>query len=237
MLQSKKVKMLAILLVTFVLAAIVGCNGTPDQLTTTNEPSKTATLWNVDNIPVGKLPAGWNVDATNQKGPLATWEVITDTTAPSGDQVLALTHPNHTYGRTFNICWMDTISFLDGEIQVQFKAISGEEDQGGGVMWRVQDENNYYIARFNPLEDNFRFYTVYNSVRTLLADSKITLSPEKWHTLKIVQNGNKIEGYLDGNKLFDHADDLFTEAGGVGLWTKADAVTSFDDFTVRPLKK
>jgi len=147
-----------------------------------------------------------------------------------------MTSPNHTFGGTFNICWTDTVSFLDGEIEVRFKAVTGEEDQGGGVIWRVQDKENYYIARFNPLENNFRIYYVRNGTRKTLADAKFSLSARKWHTLKIVQHGIRFEGYLNGKKLLEGTDNLFTKVGGVGLWTKADAVTSFDDLSVKAVK-
>ncbi len=186
-----------------------------------------------DNIETGQLPDGWKIEATNQKGPLATWKVIEDKTAPSGNKVLALTSPNHNFGGTFNLCWTNKINFKDGEIKVMFKANTGEEDEGGGVIWRAQDKGNYYIARFNPLEDNFRIYYVKDEARKILASARIKLPVGKWHELKIIQNGNHISGYLNGDKLLEVDDDLFTEAGGVGLWTKADAVTSFDNFEVK----
>ena len=242
MLQTgKEVRTLATLTMAFVLAAMFGCNRAQTQVATGHKPSiasrASSASWNFDNVPVGKLPAGWKVDATNRKGPLATWQVIKDTTARSGDRVLAMTSQNNTFGGTFNICWTDTVSFLDGEIQVRFKAVNGEEDQGGGVIWRVQDKENYYIARFNPLENNFRIYYVRDGARKTLADARIALPGGKWHTLKIVQHGNRFGGYLNGKKILEGTDNLFAKAGGVGLWTKADAVTSFDEFSVRPLKQ
>ena len=194
-------------------------------------------LWNFDDISPGKLPAGWKADATNRKGPLATWQVARDRTAPSGQHVLAMTIPAHTFDGTFNICWTDTVAFLNGEIQVWFKAVKGEEDQGGGVIWRVQDRNNYYIARFNPLEDNFRIYYVRDGARRILADAGISLPARQWHTLKIVQHGNRFEGYLNGKMLVSGTDNLFTKSGGAGMWTKADAVTYFDNFRVQTEKK
>ncbi len=190
-------------------------------------------LWNFDDVRVGLVPPGWKVEATNLRGDLPTWEVIEDTTAPSGEHVLAMVRPNHSFGGTFNLCWTDSVSFLDGEIEVAFKAVRGEEDQGGGVMWRVQDQDNYYIARFNPLEDNFRIYYVHDGARKTLESARVSLKVDQWHTLKIHQKGNDFEGYLDGEKLLEGSCKRFQDAGGVGLWTKADAVTSFDDFRVR----
>ncbi len=189
---------------------------------------------NFDDIPVGKLPSAWVADATRLRGPMETWQVIEDSTAPSGKHVLAMTKPNHSFGGTFNICWTNTISFLNGEISVRFKALKGRGDQGGGIMWRVRDKNNYYVARFNPLEDNFRVYSVVNGVRRTLASATVRLPSGKWHIMKIVQQGNCFEGYLNGKRFLDGKWKVLNAPGGVGVWTKADAVTSFDDFCVRP---
>ncbi len=240
MLRRRREVTLATLFAASVLIAALGFAGAQSGEATAYEPSTVSKAakasWNFDDVPVGKLPPGWKVEATNRKGPLATWKVIVDKTAPSGDHVLAMTSPNHTFGGTFNICWTDDVSFLDGKIQVRFKAVKGEEDQGGGVIWRVQDKDNYYIARFNPLENNFRIYYVRDGARKTLASTRIALPAGKWHTLRIEQHGNKFKGYLNGKKLLKGTDNLFTKPGGVGLWTKADAVTSFDDFSVKARK-
>jgi hypothetical protein len=188
--------------------------------------------WSFDDLAPGKLPAGWQVEATNPRGAFGDWRVATDAAAPSGDRVLAMQIPERAFGGTFNLCWTPQVRFLDGEIEVRFKAISGREDQGGGVIWRARDRNNYYIARFNPLEDNFRIYYVRDGARRTLESTRVSLPAGVWHTLKIVQRGNHFEGYLNGKKLLEGENDLFTTAGGVGLWTKADASTRFDDFRV-----
>jgi len=190
-------------------------------------------LLNFENVPVGKLPAEWMADATRLRGPMETWQVISDRSAPSGSHVLGMTSPNHRFGGTFNICWTHSISFMDGEITVRFKALKGRGDQGGGIMWRVRDRNNYYVARFNPLEDNFCVYSVIQGVRRILGSATIKLPAGKWHTMKIVQKGSHFEGYLNGKKLLQGNWSKVNASGGVGMWTKADAVTSFDDFSVR----
>ncbi|MCD6211985.1 MAG: DUF1080 domain-containing protein [Sulfurovum sp.] len=190
-------------------------------------------VWHFDDIPTGKLPIGWKVDATNPGGDLASWQVVRDKSAPSSSQVLALTSINHNNAAAFNLCWTDSISFLDGEIEVKFKASTGSVDQGGGVIWRVLDAENYYIARFNPLEDNFRLYSVKNGTRRELAGASVSLPAGEWHTLKIVQKGDRYAGYLNGKKYLEGRDDTFLKRGGAGLWSKADAVTSFDDFSVK----
>ncbi len=197
----------------------------------TGAPDEPGDFWNFDDN--NALPAGWKVEATRQRGPLATWKIIQDKTAPSQKNALALIRPNHDSGSTFNLCWTEDIKFLDGEIEVSFKALKGMEDQGGGVIWRAQDKDNYYIARFNPLEDNFRVYTVHNGSRSTIASANIALSADTWHSLKIVQQGNRFQGFLDGEKILEGENDLFSQAGGVGLWTKADAATAFDNFALR----
>ena len=113
------------------------------------------------------------------------------------------------------------------------KAVKGQKDQGGGLVWRYKDNNNYYIARMNPLEDNFRVYKVVAGKRTQLAtqeDLKVPVG--EWHRIKIEQEGDHIECCLDGKKYLDAKDSTFMEAGKIGLWSKADAQSHFDDLRV-----
>ena len=175
---------------------------------------------------------GWEIESTNPEGPLATWQVIEITSAPSGKKVLGMTSPNHSSEDTFNICWNNLISLDNGVIEVKFKADSGIVDQGGGLIWRALDNDNYYIARYNPLEQNFRIYHVKDGLRTKIADTWIQLSAGVWHKLKITHFDNKIEGYLNDRKLLEVTDNTFVGTGGIGLWTKADAVTVFDDLVI-----
>lgn len=188
--------------------------------------------WDFEDVAIGSLPDGWKVEATNPKEKGAEWSVQSDATASSGKQVLALTNTHDSRGQTFNLCWTDKAGFKDGKVEVKVKAGTGREDQGGGPVWRAQDRDNYYIARWNPLEDNFRLYYVKNGDRKMLASAKVSLPPDEWHTITIKHQGNRIEGYLNGEKLLEVEDTTFPDAGGVGLWTKADAATSFDDFKI-----
>jgi len=182
-------------------------------------------------VPAGKLPEGWTVEATNARGPLAVWRVVTEGT----NHVLEVLPPEKAFGGTYNLCWTDRITFGDGEISVRLKAGTGEEDRGGGPMWRIRDRNNYYVARYNPLESNFRVYFVKDGARRMLDSApRIRIPAGRWCTLRIVQRGDHIQGFLDGKKLLDVHDATFTQPGGVGLWTKADAATRFDDLVVRP---
>ena len=134
-------------------------------------------------------------------------------------------------GAYYNLYFTKDIKLKDGKISVDFRANSGSWDQGGGIMWRVQDKDNYYIARFNPLEDNFTYYKVINGRRITLKSSHIRLS-NNWHTMTILQNNNHFEGYLDNKKLLLYNDDSIIKSGGIGLWTKSDAKTSFKNFNI-----
>jgi hypothetical protein len=117
---------------------------------------------------------------------------------------------------------------------VAFKAVKGKLDQGGGLVWRWQDPGNYYIARMNPLEDNYRVYKVVGGKRTHLGTKEgIKVPAGEWHRLKIKQEGDHIECFLDGQKELDVHDATFKDAGKVGLWTKADAQSHFDELRVK----
>jgi hypothetical protein len=135
-------------------------------------------------------------------------------------------------GAYFNLYYNLKRNFKNGKLSVYFKANSGYMDQGGGLMWRVQDKNNYYIARFNPLEDNFTYYKVINGRRITLKSSHITLS-NNWHKMTIIQKKNHFEGYLDDKKLLEYNDNSIKYSGGIGLWTKSDAKTSFKNLTIK----
>jgi hypothetical protein len=128
---------------------------------------------------------------------------------------------------------LEDSSYQDVEIIVSFKAMEGKLDQGGGIVWRYQDANNYYIARMNPLEDNFRAYKVENGKRSQqFQNAAVKIPAGEWHLLKIKQVGNRIECFVDGKKYLDVKDDTFQKAGKVGLWTKADAQARFDEVRV-----
>lgn len=185
--------------------------------------------WSKDDV--GKVPAGWKAARTG-KGEGSVWKIETDTSAPSG-RGLVLAQTAAGPSRLFNLCIAEDGQFQDVEIQVAFKAVRGKEDQGGGIVWRYQDSNNYYVARMNPLESNYRVYKVVDGKRTQLAtQEELKIPAGEWHTLKIEQAGEEIECWLDGKRYLHVKDPTFTKAGKIGLWTKADAQTRFDDLRV-----
>ena len=180
---------------------------------------------------LGKVPTGWTAAQTG-KGK-SEWKVMADETAPSKTGfVLAQTTDNRD--ALFNLCVADDSSFKDVEVTIAFKAIKGQKDQGGGIMWRYQDANNYYVARMNPLEDNFRVYKVVAGKRSKeFQDAEVKVPAKEWHMLKVKMEGDHIECFLDGKKYLDVKDDSITKAGRVGVWSKADAQTHFDQFRVK----
>lgn len=181
---------------------------------------------------VGKLPKGWKADRTG-KGEGSVWKVVADDTAPSKKgYVLAQTAEGPT--QLFNLCVTEDTSYQDVEVSVKFKAVKGKIDQGGGVVWRYQDANNYYICRYNPLEENFRVYKVEGGKRIQLMTKEALVVPAgEWHTLAISQTGDRIECKLDGKTYLEVKDATFPKAGKVGLWSKADAQTHFDELVVK----
>ena len=177
----------------------------------------------------GELPAGWSIAKTGE-GPGDVWGVVEDATAPGGKALTQTSDqgPN----RLFCLCIADGTSFKDLDLTVSFKAVAGKLDQGGGPVWRYRDANNYYIARMNPLEDNYRVYKVVNGKRTQLGSADVKAPAGEWHSLRVVHSGDQIQCYLGDRLYLDVKDDTFGGAGKVGLWTKADAQTRFASLRV-----
>ena len=124
----------------------------------------------------------------------------------------------------------DDTNLKDGFVEVKFKPISGKEDQAGGLVWRARDANNYYIARANALEDNVTIYHTIKGRRTEKKRTNMKVASNQWHTLRVDFQGNHFTVTMDGKKAIEWDDTAFQDAGKVGVWTKADSVTLFDDF-------
>ncbi len=137
----------------------------------------------------------------------------------------------------FNVLLFSGPILTDVDLSVRLHALSGVIDRGGGPVWRAQDGRNYYIARYNPLEDNFRVYKVARGRRSQLGTAKVRLDGDAWHTLRVLMRGDHILCELDGKPLLDVHDGTFPQGGRVGLWTKADARTEFDDVAVKEPSK
>jgi len=186
--------------------------------------------YNFDNDVHGQLPTNFH-SAKTGAGTQEKWAVTADGTAPSKPNVVAQSSTDQTDYR-FPLLISDEGSFQDLDISVKFKAVSGNIDRAGGLVFRLKDPNNYYIVRANALENNYRLYHVVNGRRSQFAGANFKVTSGEWHELRVEAVGNKITCYYDGNKKIDATDDTFKDAGKIGLWTKADSVTQFDDLKV-----
>ncbi len=183
--------------------------------------------YNFDGDTPGQLPAQFHSAKTGGGAP-EKWMVTADPTATSKPNIVGQTSTDETDYR-FPLLIADEGSFKDLDVSVKFKAVSGSIDRAGGLVFRLKDPNNYYIVRANALENNYRLYHVVNGRRSQFAGANLKVTSGEWHELRVEVVGNKITCYYDGNKKIEATDDTFKDAGKIGLWTKADSVTYFDD--------
>jgi hypothetical protein len=195
-----------------------------------------------EEMDVGVQPTGFSTALTG-KGSPATWVIEVYGAAPSMSKVLTQRSSEETNYR-FPVCIYEDFVGKNVALTVRFKPISGRIDQAAGLVWRYQDANNYYVVRANALENNVVLYKMKDGKRSDLkptgswpfAYGKSALVPrERWSTLHVVVMSTKFAVYLNDEHLFDVEDETFPGGGRVGLWTKADSVTSFDDFTIAAL--
>src|SRR2546425_7868889 len=179
---------------------------------------------NFDDFKTGAPPPGWTTTQTGSGQ--AKWEIVADDSAPSKPNVL-----KQSGEATYPVCFKDDTNLKDGFVEVKFKSISGKEDQAGGVVWRCKDKDNYYIARANALENNVTIYHTVNGKRSEKKRINTKVASNKWHTLRVDFKDNYFIVTFDGKQAFVWKDDTFKEAGKVGVWTKADSTTLFDDFS------
>jgi hypothetical protein len=181
---------------------------------------------------IGATPEGWTAALTG-KGD-SKWTVENDETAPSKLKVLKQS------GRaTYPLLLKNDTNIKDGFIALKFKAIGGSQDRAAGVVWRAKDANNYYVVRANALEDNFVLYKTVDGVRTALDivgrkggyGVAVPVPANTWHSLRMDFKATRFKASFNGKQLFEVDDSTFSDAGKVGLWTKADSVTLFDQVT------
>jgi len=200
---------------------------------------KTDTTLSFEEQDLSKLPQDWSQYYTGKEGEKPNWQIVDD----KGNKVLAqLTKDNPNYH--FNVVVFDKVATKNVELTVKMKGVDGRMDQGGGFVWRFIDENNYYVVRANPLEDNVVLYKVESGKRTdlpLIGKGRTYgVDVEKlgsdWNELKLIVKGDLFTVYLNGKEIFQVQDQTFTNTGKVGLWTKADAVSYFDNFQIKTLE-
>jgi hypothetical protein len=176
-----------------------------------------------DALKPGSLPPGWECGVTGKGSP--RWSVEADPTAPSAPHVL-----QQSGSGTFPWCVKKDASLPDGHVEVKFKPLRGRQDQAGGVVWRWKDGDNYYVARANALENNVSLYHTTSGRRNTIKYVDAPVAGNAWHTLRVEFVGTKIKVILDGKPYIELDDSHIAGAGAVGVWTKADSVTAFDDF-------
>jgi hypothetical protein len=183
-----------------------------------------------ESTQTGVAPEGWTVTLTGSGDP--KWTVESDATAPSKSKVLKQS------GRaTYPLLLRNDASIKDGFVEVKFKAIAGSQDRAAGIIWRAKDANNYYVTRANALEDNVVLYKTVNGVRSALDivgrkggyGTSVTVPANIWHGLRVDFKGSRFSVSFNSKQLFEVEDSTFADAGKVGLWTKADSVTLFDE--------
>jgi hypothetical protein len=180
----------------------------------------------------GVAPDGWTATLTGSGDP--KWTVESDATAPSKSKVLKQS------GRaTYPLLLKNDTSIKDGFVEIKFKAVAGSQDRAAGIVWRAKDANNYYVTRANALEDNVVLYKTVNGVRSPLDivgrkggyGTNVKVPANIWHSLRIDFNASRFRVSFNGKQLFEVEDSTFADAGKIGLWTKADSVTLFDQIT------
>jgi hypothetical protein len=179
---------------------------------------------NFDADIVATMPLGWIAGVTGRGA--YRWTVEADATAPSKPNVLKQSGQGD-----FPWCIKTGTSIADGYVEVKFKSLSGREDQAGGLVWRWKDGDNYYVARANALENNVSLYYTQNGRRNTIKYVDAPVAKNQWHTLRVEFTGKHIRVALDGTLYLELDDTRITGPGAVGVWTKADSVTVFDDLS------
>jgi hypothetical protein len=190
--------------------------------------------WNFERDQVDAPPAGFSFGRTGQGRP-GKWVVRVDPDGKAGTHVLAQIDTDDADYR-FPVAVADEPLLQDLRVEVRCKPVSGKTDQACGLVFRYQDENNYYVTRANALEDNVRLYHVVKGKRRQFAGWNGKVASQTWHTLAVEAHGDHFQVVFDGKPVIDAKDDTFKDAGKVGLWTKADSVTHFDALSVKPLQ-
>ena len=179
---------------------------------------------NFDSTPVGGLPAGWESGVTGLGSP--KWAVVVDPIAPSKPNVL-----KQSGSGSFPWAVKKDVSIADGFVETKFKSLSGKQDQAGGIVWRWGSGRTYYVARANANENNVSLYYTTLGIRTTIKYVDAPVPLNVWHTLRAEFSGRKIRVFLNGKLYIEAEDGHIKEPGAVGVWTKADSVTVFDDFS------
>ena len=217
-------------LISVIIAAPLGFG----TMATQAETASPAQIWNFDRNQPGTLPGEFSIGTLFDGRPAGDWQVLATDRAKSPPHVLAqlmAKGAEHAY----KVVLIKEAIASDLNLEVSFLPIQGQADMGGGLIWRAADDRNYYLARANPLEQNIRVYRVVKGVRHLLENFDQTIDVRQWHILRVTHRGCQINIFYDNKQVFDLCDKTF-QAGMIGLWTKSDAVTYFDDLQLQHVK-
>jgi hypothetical protein len=191
-------------------------------------------MWTFDDDPLESLPPEFQVGTLFDGRPAGEWKILQTEVANNGTHVLGQLMgkgAEHAY----KVVLIQGTTATDLDVRVSMLPISGNADMGGGLIWRATDDRNYYLTRANPLEQNIRVYRVVKGVRHLLQNFDQTIVMKHWHTLQVINQGCRIQVFYDEKQVFDLCDKTFS-AGMIGLWTKSDAVTYFDNLRLQLLR-
>ena len=198
------------------------------------ETASSALEWNFDREQPGTIPSEFSIGTLFDGRPAGDWQILATERAKSSPHVLAQLMgkgAEHAY----KIALVTGVVASDLSLQVSFLPIQGQADMGGGLIWRATDDRNYYLARANPLEQNIRVYRVVKGIRHLLQNFDQTIHLKQWHALRVTHQDCRVNIFYDDKQVFDFCDKTF-QAGMIGLWTKSDAVTYFDDLQLQHVK-
>jgi len=196
-------------------------------------PAVVTHTWKFDSDQPGQSPAGFSFGRTGGGAP-GRWVVRAESAAPSRPNVLAQVDADGTDDR-FPVAVADGVFLRNLRLSVRCKPVSGQVDQACGLVFRYVDENNYYVTRANALENNIRLYYVREGRRRQIASFSGRVTAGVWHKYAVEVRGDRIKVFWDGRQVIEKRDATFPGAGRVGVWTKADSVSYFDDLAVMSL--
>jgi len=191
------------------------------------------------NFAADSTPANFH-GALAGGGSPGDWKIVMDDVppllAPLTDQapdvtkraVLAQTSRDATNER-FPLFIYDRETFTDFKFSMRFKIVDGVAEQMAGMVFRFQNESNFYVLRASALGHNVRFYKMVDGIRTDPIGPVLDITSHRWHTLAVQCQGNQITCWLDDQILMPPLQDNSFPEGRVGFWTKSDAVSYFCD--------
>jgi hypothetical protein len=213
-----------------IVVALIGW-ATPNPIVSYATSDNQAQLWTFDADAPGTLPRDFIVGTLFDGRPAGEWKVLQKSDAPSPPHVFAQLMgkgAEHAY----KVVLVEGSKSSDLELEVSLLAVDGKADMGGGLIWHAADDRNYYLTRANPLEQNIRIYRVVKGVRQMIQNFDHIIDVRRWHKLRVNMKGCRVQVLFDSKLIFELCDDTFKE-GRVGLWTKSDAVTYFDNLRLQ----